>query len=292
MMSKIFLSPADTLKVEKNLLAFANGLTVIEVSGPDAAVFLQGQVTCDVRQLENLQTLFSACCDYKGRVIANFWVWPHEKNYYLLFPSTMVDITLNHLKKFALFSKVSFNQDPDWEVLLYSSVEKNINEFKVNTATLPMHTDPAYFLHWFIGRKQEIAVVAHTLSNNPQTTTVKNWNDLMILTNFCFIQPQTSGAFVPQMINLDKFQGISFNKGCFLGQEVVARTQHLGQLKRHLHSFYLSSDKPPQIANTLKNQADDEVGQIVSISSPTNGRYQILAVTQDHTLGSPIFVNI
>ncbi len=288
-MNKIALCPAGPLKVEENLLAFVNDLTVIEVTGPDAAEFLQGQVTCDIRQLENLQPLFSACCDYKGRMVANFWIWQWGKDFYILLPSAMLDILLNHFKKFALFSKVAFQRDLDWEVLLYSSTEKNSDAFKAPTAITQMNTEPPYWLHWFIGRKAEIKEVRNTLSAKTKIMNTEDWNDLMILTDHFFIQPPTSGIFIPQMIYLEKFKGVSFNKGCFLGQEVVTRAQHLGQLKRHLHRFYLSSDQPPLIAYSLKNQADEEVGQIVSISSPINDRYQILAVIQDHALDSFIY---
>ncbi len=276
----------------KPQLARRCDLTVMEVSGEDSASFLQGQVCCDIRLLENSSPLFSACCDYKGRAIANFWIWGKDKSFYLLLPKSMFEITLNHFKKFAVFSKVVFKEDQSWLVFNYTSSNNNSLQFVEQHAALPMKTNPSLSLQWFIGHQQSMEKIWEILSNDAEIIDENILNYLMILAEFFFIQPQTSALFVPQMIGLDKSNGISFNKGCFLGQEVIARAQHLGQLKRHLHSFCLPVGEAalPSIADTLKSASGEVVGNVVSVATESKETYRILAVVQDRAQDTPIYL--
>lgn len=98
-----------------------------------------------------------------------------------------------------------------------------------------------------------------------------NYLDL-ISRGITLILPQTTAQFTPQMINFEKLGGVSFNKGCYLGQEIVARTEHLGKLKRHLKHLDLNEEKKP--GNEIEN------GVVVNVASD-GGKWQVLAVMRD-----------
>lgn len=206
------------------------------VSGPDAASFLQGQLTCDITQITE-QPSFGAYCDHRGRMIANFMIKKNNDHFYLILPSSMLDVTESQLKKFALFSKVTLTQEP-----------------------LSIHT------HHVENRKLEL-----------------------IKKGVVFIYPETSLLFTPQMIDWEKHGGVSFTKGCYVGQEVVARTQHLGKLKRHLHQLTMNDHNTniPAPGTNLTNDQHESIG-IICDTAIDNNTLQLLAVIQDDALKEKI----
>jgi tRNA-modifying protein YgfZ len=209
----------------------------LKFSGVKTPDFLQGQLTCDMRKLSlHGQYSLAACCDHRGRMIANFWVLKWHEDFLFILPDTMIDIVKNHLQKYAVFSKVSITA---------------------------------------LDCKEAIYCI---LNNDSSTTHQKN-----IENGLCILQPKTSLLFTPQMINLDKFGAISFDKGCYVGQEIVARTEHLGTLKRHLHHLMIESDLPlnpgdPLIKNTI------EIGIIADAILSEKNHYAVLAVIEDRYL--------
>jgi len=194
-----------------------NSYATLIISGPDAAKFLQGQLTCDVLKLNNSEITLGAACNRQGRIVANFWLQKVDGAFQLKLPSETIDLLETHLKKYAIFSKIQF--------------EKKI---------LPEKID--YF-------------------------------DL-IQKGIALILPKTSEQFTPQIINLEKLGGVSFDKGCYLGQEIVARTEHLGKLKRHLQK--LNSDEEKKPGDEIEN------GVIVNIAEDGE-KWQALAVTRDES---------
>lgn len=178
-------------------------LKTIQIAGPDAETFLQGQCTCDVPTLSE-KPLFSACCNHKGRMLANFWIWRDADVFFLQLPNTMAILLRDHLQKYIVFSK----------------------------ATIEM------------------------LDN---TITIKKPNDTPI-----WVVPETSEQFIPQMMDMEKNGGVSFTKGCYIGQEIVARTEHLGTLKRHLYQLTVHSDDI-KVGNTISNAENQILGVVVAV---------------------------
>ncbi len=214
-----------------------NHFGFISVKGESAATFLQGQLTCDVREINETQGVLGACCDPKGRMVANFFVFQKNKDYYFLLPKSMISIAVTHLKKYAVFSKL--------ELLAVNEAE-------------------AYPLP---------EITLKELDEN-------HWRSLNVRAGLVWVYPQTSGKLIPQMINLQKWGGISFTKGCYIGQEVIARTEHLGKLKRHLYRALVDSETPATPGDELKNQNDQTMGVVVEAARKNIG-YELLAVIQD-----------
>lgn len=148
----------------------------LQVSGPDASKFLQGQLTCDVTQAPT----FGAYCNIKGKVECFFKLEQHDGKFLLSMPDSMLDSTLQELKKYAAFSKV------------------------------------------------ELQIVEHALVRDP----VQEIQDMIPE-----IYPETKAMFFAHDLNLPQINAVSFTKGCYRGQEIVARMQHRGKLKRGLHQF-------------------------------------------------------
>jgi folate-binding protein YgfZ len=202
----------------------------------------------------------------------------------------MFDAALAHLQKFAVFSKVTLSEKTGWTALNYYG-----QEWPALPVSPPIHAKlsltgiSAYFLHWVLGPSDTIAAIQQALAKQAGLLELEQCKYLTVLANLVYIQPATRDLFIPQMIGLEKLGGVSFKKGCYVGQEVVARTQHLGQLKRHLQTIQLNTDPVPQIGEALFDEHKEVVGQIAAVSKDPQSGYRLLAVIQDRALSNPIF---
>lgn len=263
----------------------------IAVMGAQAESFLQGQFTCDVKTLQPGQAILGACCDHKGRMLFNGWVGRGQENYILYLPKNMRDMSIAHLQKFAVFSKVTLTEKTDWTGLIYLATSlPALPTQDLIQGKLPLHhPHPGDCLHWLIGPSESLQTIRSTLAATMQPIEPAALPLLMILAQLVFIQPATQELFIPQMIGLEKQGGVSFTKGCYVGQEVVARTQHLGQLKRHLQILQMRDGPAPQIGESLFDDKNEIIGQIAAVSIDPADGYRLLAVIQDRALSNPIF---
>jgi folate-binding protein YgfZ len=229
-------------------------LGLIAISGPDAEKFLQGQLTCDVRDVNEQQSRLGAYCNHQGRVQATFRLFQHDGSYYLLLPVSMVSTTLALLQKYALFSKVTLTEA---------------------TQNLTITDIPG---------------------DNPEKRIVLNidtavWELNHILAGIPTIYPETVGLFTPHMLNYDRF-GVSFNKGCYMGQEVVARTQYLGKAKQHMYLAQCSTTPPPTPGDAILTNEQLQAGTVVNIAPDSQGHSQLLVVLKDTLAKDVIFEKI
>lgn len=222
-----------------------NHFGFIAIQGENTASFLQGQLTCDIRKINKTKSSFGSCCNHKGRMIANFFVFQENQEHYFLLPKSMIPLTISHLKKYAVFSNVKL-----------TSVD-NAVDFNIPETTL------------------------EELDKN-------SWRTINVNSGLVWVYPETSGKLIPQMINLQKWGGVSFTKGCFIGQEIIARTEYLGKLKRHLYRADLyqavfNNKNLLKPGDELRNQNNQPVGMVVEIALK-NTKQEILAVIQDTAL--------
>ena len=129
-----------------------------------------------------------------------------------------------------------------------------------------------------------------TLTQQPQITLPAQTDRTGFINNgIAWLSPETSLLFTPQMIHWEKHNGVSFTKGCFVGQEIIARTQHLGKLKRHLYTFTLGSEaKPPKAGDEIK--ANDIKAGIVCDAVLTTDGVIGLAVIEDQYTQQPLHI--
>ncbi|XOV82097.1 MAG: YgfZ/GcvT domain-containing protein [bacterium] len=204
-------TPHDTHVDHTRLRGEWQDAGLISLVGPTAADFLQGYVTCDTARLTPDTALPMAICNLKGRVVASGWLLASSAGIDLLVHASLVAHVQAFLKPYVTFSKCSFAADQDRVV-------------KVNSPQASIALAPDVML-----QIDEPDVGATDCS--------QALNTYLISAGFAFVSKPVSEKFLPQVLNLDNQGAVDFDKGCYLGQEVVARAQFRGAVKRHLISF-------------------------------------------------------
>src|SRR3990167_11002471 len=252
----------------KTSLTILNSFSTLKFTGEKTQTFLQGQLTCDMRELtaHGAHSL-AAVCDHKGRMLADFWVVNWHNDFLFVLPHSVSDTVKNHLEKYAVFSKVR--------------IAHAENFFITEINTVNPEKNAAIFIH--LPAKNKYLIVAE---KNPFPTFAINtdetaWKKNNIRDQLCILYPETSLLFTPQMIALESLGGVSFTKGCYVGQEIVARTQYLGKLKRHLHHLKIESNQLVKPGDALKNEKNEAIGVVTEAVKFTENKYEILAVIQD-----------
>ncbi|MDD3267137.1 MAG: hypothetical protein PHC75_08170 [Burkholderiales bacterium] len=232
-------------------------LAIISVEGADAATYLQGQLTNDIKELDTNKFQLSAHLNTKGRILANFIITKtNENQYYLITDKNNAEKILPRIKMFVLRSKVTINI-LDINISLDNAANEELIQIEI-----------AANKYITIGN-----------SNLPNTTNANNWHKLLVENSLPFIYPESAEKIIPQQINFEIIGGVNFKKGCYTGQEIVARTHYLGKVKRRLVKF--TTGNMPAIGNqvfspTIDNQ---EVGFIVDYYEE-DGKFMGLASLQ------------
>ncbi len=211
-------------------------LKVIKVSGADAAAFLQGQLTNDINQLAGCWQFFGYCSP-KGRLLSSGFLWRDTDNFYLAMHAEIVTNIIARLRMYVLRSKVELA-----ELTLVAVIELGNNEFGVY--------DFKNGEHILRCRSHAIRLTLATPSDAPNLEhkpMSELWDDLLVSEGLPLISPPITEEFVPQMVNLELLGGVSFKKGCYTGQEIVARMHYLGKLKQRMVCLAVSADSPEQL---------------------------------------------
>ena len=241
-------------------------LGLISIEGPDASRFLQGQLTADVEALAIGESTLAAHCDPKGRMHANFYLYCAANDHYLLqLPIAVVSTALAALNKYAVFSKATLTDMSDQYAAFGFA---NINADPVNTdvfASLKISNNES--VQW-IKRTAIDSFIDSLETIDAQWCGSAAWEYRWITAGVSFVQPQTVGEFIPQMFNLDYLGGISFTKGCYTGQEIIARMKYRGKVKRRCFPFATTSaNSQIGIGDECLNDEGQLVGIVVSVAS-------------------------
>jgi folate-binding protein YgfZ len=199
-------------------------LGVLAIEGPDVATFLQGQATCDARALSATQGGLGALCNLQGRMIVSFHVLAHEGDLWLVMPRDRVAPVLTHLKKYAVFSKVTLSDASDSLVVLGRA-----GGGETFTAFADAGT------HWLQLSGARQLGIAPAGAGAPAGDGSLAWRDAAIAAGELLVDSANADRFLPQALNYDVIGGVSFRKGCYTGQEVVARMHFKGRMKERLY---------------------------------------------------------
>ena len=244
---------------------YLNSLSIIKISGDEAANFLQGQLTNDVNLLDQCWQ-YTGYCNPKGRLLALFRLWKINNHFFALLPNDLVEPITKRLRMYIMRSKVTIEIDENSEVTghlnneeltkQYPNLIKEINLLEDKNVTV---TNGATLLK--IGSRY-ILIKERENNSMPRTNDFADeWAYHNILSGIPEINSSNSELFIPQMINLDYLNGISFKKGCYTGQEIVARMHYLGNLKQRMFLCNIDIN-----ATNTNIQAGDK---IFNINSPT-----------------------
>lgn len=268
----------------------ANQLACIKVTGPDSVKFLQGQTSCDFTQLTHEQGLQGAVCNIKGRVIVNFYAFLQGEDILLVMGSDLVESSLKHLQKFAVFFKTQLTSAQDSFKVEYVFSQ----DVLLTQQDIPFACEMVAPSHILASLCQ--AEINHYLyirpSDEQSAVQIPNKNDdlfgLSLLSGQALILAENTEKFIPQMLNMQHTHGVNFKKGCYTGQEIVARMQYRGNLKKHLYLLSATGTLDLSAAMKLANQDGKEVAEVVS-SVNLGESTLIFAIIGDESALAPLF---
>jgi tRNA-modifying protein YgfZ len=304
-----FSAPAEELAAARDAAVVCDlaPLASIRVVGADAAAFLQGQLTSDVTAVEPGAAQYSAWCSAKGRMLANFLLLRRDATTFeILLPSSMIDAVRKRLAVFVLRSRVTI-EDASGE-----SVRVGVGGPGAASALRAASVDvPAAFRWrpldrgWIVGVAggRYIASLSvddaerfwERMSKVARPAGFPAWQWLTVRAGIPIVTAATTERLVPQMANWDALDGVSFRKGCYTGQEIVARTQYLGRLKERTVLAHVEG-QAPEPGEKLYSAAfgDQSCGTVLNAASSPDGGSDFLAALQvaatesgDVHLGSP-----
>ncbi|GAB3385064.1 YgfZ/GcvT domain-containing protein [Azotobacter armeniacus] len=264
---------------------------VLAVRGPDADKFLQGQLTCNLNYLKDGSSSLGARCTPKGRMISSFRLIPDLDGFLLAMASELIEPQQTELKKFAAFSKSQlFNESGVWTrfgllggdaalIGLGLDLPQETGQVVRNGELLVIRLEGERAELWAPAEQAE-ALRARLAGYLPEAP-LECWLLAQIRAGIGQVFGATRELFIPQMINLQAVGGVSFKKGCYSGQEIVARMQYLGKLKRRLYRLALDSSEAPAPATELFSPVHrTSVGEVV-LAAPAESGVELLAVLQE-----------
>ncbi len=263
---------------------------VLAVRGADAAKFLQGQLTCNLNYLSDTQASLGARCTQKGRMQSSFRILLQGDGVLLAMASELLEPQLADLKKYAVFSKSKLtDESAAWVRFGLAHADQALSALGL---ALPVETDSVVRTETLIairvspGRAELWAPAEHAESLLSQLAAtlpqaeLNEWLLGQIRAGIGQVMPQTRELFIPQMLNLQAVGGVSFKKGCYTGQEIVARMQYLGKLKRRLYRLSLVAAHLPEPGTALFAPShNSSIGEVV-IAAKADQSIELLAVLQ------------
>ena len=259
-------------------------LATIHCHGKDSKDFLQGQLTCNLKLLKNevnKNSKLAAHCSPKGRMISLFrLIYQNEQNYYLILPKSMVEITLSNLSKYAVFSEVIL-EDVTKNILLigYDNNDQNSKEkdshcpeLKVDykIVTTELNSNMQLSLYQNINLNTGIQIAFKDIS--------EYWHLLNIQNGIPAIYPETSDKFIPQRLNLQELGGLSFKKGCYIGQEVLSRLYYRGVVKYKMVLGEAELSPPFTPGEKIVDQDKKSIGHLVDSIIYNNNTYLLFEI--------------
>jgi len=247
-------------------------LAVLSVRGPDARSFLQGQVSNDVELLDGLPALIAGLHNAQGRCLAVLRLLPVDAEQILLvLPADLAAAVATHLAKFVFRARVRIETATGkWRI--YGAAGPDAEAAASTRLSIPMDGS---------GLRQLIVAPRLEALPDGDLQSRAGWTLEDIAAGLPEICTATSGMFTAQMLNLDLIGAVSFAKGCYTGQEIIARAHYLGQAKRRLQRFHTDHGQPLLPGERI-SLADGRRAQIVMACTAEDGEQEFLAVS---TLG-------
>ncbi len=292
----------------QDIICDLSSFSAVVIAGEDAASFMQGQFTNDVNTVNEESSQLDAICNNKGRMIANFRLFKYQQNYFISLKQDLVETSINHLQNYVLRAQVAIQDvseqlihigiSGDHAVELLSpfidsirseidSVSHNENYIAIRVAGLK----PRYEIFCSF---EHATVLWEKISSQADVVNGSSWDYLNIQAGIPFIDSHSSEEFVPQMANMELINGVSFTKGCFTGQEIVARMHYLGKLKKRCFKINIDTDNKPATGDKLfaeNARAGQNTGAILCVEKNPEAGYDALAVIQIADTESKLYLH-
>ena len=266
---------------------------LIRATGSDVRTFLQGQLTNDINQVTPVLAQLSSYCSPKGRMLGSFWVMQRGDDLYLQLPADRLPGILKRLRMFVLRAQVTL-EDASGELARFGitgSCAADLLPFAPGADKATATRDDITVIRLpgerprfeIIGPVSALAPLWSKLSETATQTGPDFWSLMDIRAGVPNVFEDTVEAFVPQMANLQLIGGVSFTKGCYTGQEVVARMQYLGKLKRRMYLAHIADTQRPAPGAEVfspSSESGQGAGRIVDAAPSPDGGFDVLAVLQ------------
>jgi folate-binding protein YgfZ len=259
-------------------------LAAIMVSGPDARAYLQGQLTADLDTLNSHRVQLTCCNSPQGRVQAVFWMLERADGIALVLPASLLDATVLRLRKYVLRAKAKIEAAKHLQVGI---VARSALPVHVTLDAAGSHREVGGVSYFTLPGMEDVLVLG-AFSAPSDAAREHRWHLSHLRAGLPQIYPETHEAFVAQMLNIDLLGGISFEKGCYTGQEIIARAHFRGTVKRRM--FLLHSAGPAPAPGTRVLAGEQHAGDVVDSVTTTDG-CDILAVVSLAQLNSELRID-
>ncbi len=259
-------------------------LGLLRIAGAGAKQLLQGQVTCNLDEISATQSSLGMHCNPQGRILSLFRIFYYHDDYYLQMPIDILESTTLGLQKYSPFYKVELTNASTHLAKLSCYGSNTLGILKKKFQTLPeknnsalLHNDlliiklPGLLPHFeIIGPAKSITDLQQHASGDSNT-----WKQININAGIPSIYASTIGKLLPHEINLQHLDAISFNKGCYTGQEIIARMHYRGQLKKHMYKASVQMKTCPEVGADIYNETG-AAGMIVDSCEESPGNFHLL----------------
>ena len=277
-------------------MSILSNKVLIKCTGDDAENFLNTQFTNDVKNMKNNSVMLSGYCNPKGRLISVLYIIQIDKEFYLYTTLDTLEPLLQKLNMYKMMSKVEFVMQKD---ILIGTAAKNESTSLINCV---LNTKEAKKIDQSVVFKIDDNQIV--LQTNPKEIEnlldiedssilgYKSFDFMDIDSIIPFINDSQIESYTPQMLSLDLLNGVSFSKGCYPGQEIVARTHYLGEAKKLLCKITFVSKKEISINDKLETANDKKsAGEILNLVKINDETYNSLAVLRKDMLKENLTVN-
>jgi len=279
---------------ERTVVADLSQFGLIGLAGEEAQTFLHGQITNDLRGLTDQAAVFAGYLSAKGRMLANFLVMKRAEDILVMLPSALREPIQKRLSMFILRSKVKARDaSGEWVRLGVNGPDASQALTEALGYELPgglmgmAHGEQTFVLRLGDQRfdvfvqPEAAPAIWQQLAARCQPVGAPAWDWLMVQSGVPMVLPQTQDHFVPQMANMELLGGVSFNKGCYPGQEIVARSQYLGKVKRRLFLAHIDVESAAGDELFSSELPDQAAGHIANAAPAPGGGYDVLAVVHN-----------
>ncbi len=286
-------TPTGELDEAKATVAPLNDYCLLSISGPDAQKFLQGQCTCDFQNIGKDTFLTGAHCNPKGRMISSFVAAPFGTDSIVLrLHESIAETATNALQKYAVFSKIELRLMNEYVGFALLNIE-TLDSFNTPLTAAPSGQTSYKNETLTLQHAPDTMEIWSTQENTP--TLLSPFKGLSIQSNSNLwrlkniqngigeIQLPLSEKLLPQEMNYQDIGAISFKKGCYTGQEIIARLHYKGQLKKQMVRGCIKSDQEIEVNHVIYSDKKDEKpnGTILNVAYSGDNTYEFLALCDD-----------
>lgn len=260
------------------VISIAESKGVLTLRGEQRITFLQGQSCCDSNVLDKQEATFGAFCNLKGRVISNFFAINDDSECHLIMDRVIVPKLKEHLQKYAVFSRVELIDNSETLTVLCLCAAKkaemteeasNVTFTSASTAGLLSATSDNLTLGFYLVKQESLLndvqqLIIPSLPANHYWASESVLDQFFIMSQIAWISEATFELLLPQLIGLEVLNGLSFSKGCYTGQEIIARMKYRGQLKRSMQLVQIEGANELTLGSTFNSESKKNIGHIIN----------------------------